>query len=73
MRLFLRLFVVVFLFPYSVQAAVDLSSGRSDVLSYAGSFNHKVNVAVAPGRAGTQPALTLNYSSSMGNGLEPKY
>lgn len=69
MHLFLRLFVVLFLFPYSLQAAVDLSSGRSSVLSYAGSFNHKIAIPVAPGRAGTQPALQLGYSSAMSNGL----
>jgi len=69
MRLCLRLFIVLFLFPYSVEAAVDLSAGRSDVLSYAGSFNHSVSIPVAPGRAGTQPALALNYSSNLGNGL----
>jgi len=50
-------------------AAVDASSGRADVMSFAGSFNQSVAIPVAPGRAGMQPGLALNYSSSMGNGL----
>ncbi len=49
--------------------AVDMSQGRTDVQSFAGSFTHSIPIAVAPGRAGMQPALLLNYSSSMGNGL----
>lgn len=38
-------------------------------MSFAGSFSQSIPVPVAPGRAGMQPALSLNYSSSMGNSL----
>lgn len=37
--------------------------------SFTGSGSHTVPVAISPGRAGFQPALTLRYSSANGNGV----
>lgn len=55
--------------PCLVHAAIDMSVGRSDVAAYIGSFKTAIPIAVAPGRAGLQPSLSLQYTSGMGNGL----
>ncbi len=71
MRIVLHSIITVFLFffSFSTYAAVDTSVGRSDVQTYAGSFNYSVPIAVAPGVTGVQPDLTLHYSSGLKNGL----
>ena len=65
------LFGISFLLSSLAGAAVDMSKGRSDVASFAGSYSESIPISVAPGRAGMQPDLSLNYSSSQAskNGL----
>jgi len=63
------LFVLITLFSGTAFSAVDMSQSRGDVLSYVGSFNESIPIAVAPGLAGMQPSLALQYSSAAGNGL----
>lgn len=61
--------VIICLLPGAGYAAIDMSVGRSDVAAYTGSFKTGIPIAVAPGRAGLQPSLSLQYTSGMGNGL----
>jgi len=61
--------IFMLLLAIPAHAAVDMSQSRGDVLSYVGSFTESIPIAVAPGRAGMQPALMLQYSSSLGNSL----
>lgn len=65
--------VIIFALMLSISslagAAVDMSKSRGDVASFAGSFSEGIPIAIAPGKAGMQPALALNYSSSAANGL----
>ncbi|MDX8412206.1 MAG: SpvB/TcaC N-terminal domain-containing protein, partial [Mariprofundaceae bacterium] len=49
--------------------AIDTSVGRSDVTTHTGSFNYSIPIKVPPGVGGLQPSLSLDYSSSRGNGL----
>jgi len=69
LRALFMLLMFMQLFTSMALAAVDMSASRGDVASYVGSFNHTIPIGVAPGRAGMQPALALQYSSSVGNGL----
>ncbi|MDQ6959532.1 MAG: SpvB/TcaC N-terminal domain-containing protein [Mariprofundaceae bacterium] len=65
-----RVFLLaLWILPCAAHAAVDMSAGRSDVAAYTGSFRTGIPIAVAPGRAGLQPSLSLQYTSGMGNGL----
>jgi len=61
--------VIIGWLPGAADAAIDMSVGRSDVAAYTGSFRTGIPIAVAPGRAGLQPSLSLQYTSGMGNGL----
>ncbi len=61
--------LVFCLLPNAAYAVIDASVGRSDVAAYTGSFKTAVPIAVAPGRAGLQPSLSLQYTSGAGNGL----
>jgi len=63
------IFLVFLLFSFGVHAAIDPDVGRNDVQAYTGSFNYSIPIPVAPGVAGVQPALALNYSSGTPNGL----
>ncbi len=53
----------------SANAGIDLGSGASEIQAHSGSFTHNIPIAAAPGVAGMQPALQLNYSSSQGNSM----
>jgi len=67
--LFRTAILALCLSPAIAHAVVDMSVGRSDVAAYSGSFKTNIPIAVAPGRAGLQPSLSLQYTSGMGDGL----
>lgn len=50
------------------EATMDITADN-DAIFVVGSFTESIPIAVAPGRANMQPALALQYSSSLGNSL----
>ncbi|VUD40407.1 tRNA(Glu)-specific nuclease WapA [Thalassocella blandensis] len=52
---------------YSQQTIVGALEANFSITS--GTANYSIPISVAPGRAGMQPPLSLDYSSSAGNGL----
>ena len=65
-----KLIVLLSLVPVSLVNAKDLpgTSPTSWSVSPSGAFNFQMGVEVPAGRNGLQPNLSINYSSSQGNG-----
>src|SRR5439155_7415499 len=53
----------------SASLGASAPSGSGSNFLFTGSFLYNVPIDVPPGLAGMQPALSLQYNSSQGNGL----
>src|SRR5262245_43864222 len=53
----------------SERAAAQMALPGTFEVSDAGAANYTIPIAVPPGTAGMQPALSLTYSSQNGNGM----